>query len=122
VNAQDFTQFTRNFANSISRDACRANPLLKVAYPNAFVQVAIPAGTAAMQQMSLLGEIADDLLTPLAETIAPAMQQQTTSNQSAENLALLAYMDLQVTKSDDFDIDSLNPAPETERLIAEGKL
>jgi ELWxxDGT repeat protein len=121
VNAQDFTQFTRNFANSISRDACRANPLLKVAYPNAFVQVAIPAGAAAMQQMSLMTELEDDMLAPIAKTIVPAMLQ-TSSSQSAENLALLAYMDSQETKNDDLDIDILNPASETERLIAEGKL
>ncbi|MCL2117263.1 MAG: dockerin type I domain-containing protein, partial [Planctomycetaceae bacterium] len=122
IDPRDFTWFAMNLADGLSREACRADPSLKVAFPPVFTQVPLTSAIAPAMQISLLAEWDDDVIAPLAGTLAPVMQQQSLSDQSTQNQALMAFIASQETKNDDFDLDIPNQASDTERLLAEGKL
>ena len=125
VNLEDFMCFEQNFRRQISRAACRANPTLKTFYPTNFPDAFLvnwqPAGAAAAHA-ELLADMVDDVAAPLMASMIPSVQQQTATDQSTQNQALMSYIASQETKSDDYGIPGLNQVSETARLIAEGKL
>ena len=120
VDGRDFTAFSRNFANAISRDACRTDPTLKVSYPAVLLQVPIAPVPVPAMPAFFAGEVFEEIADNAS--FHEPMIQLMPADQSPQNQALMAFIDSQETKHDDFNIDSLNPISETERLLAEGKL
>ena len=120
----DFTWFALNFANGVSKEKSRTDPTsTSVRYPNNFTQV-LPApapGGIAPALASLGGDVFDELFdgSAISESLIPS----SVADQSSQNQALMAFVASQESKKDDsYDYNSLNPASETARLLAEGKL
>ena len=127
ISAQDYTLLLQNYGltKKAFRDDPR-NPANRLDFHSSFLGQTLPAvspvapAAAPAMMASFAGEVFEELfdgssfLEPLAASTLP--------EQNTQNQALMAFIDSQETKKDVFDIESLNPASETARLLAEGKL
>jgi len=122
IDAQDYTLLLQNFG--LTKKAFRddpKNPLNRLDFHNSFLTQTLPAAAPSMAAILFDESMALDEIFNVS-SFGESMIQQTVTDQSTENRALMAYIASRETKSDEYDLAGLNPNSETERLLAEGKL
>jgi len=125
IDAADLLRFLNNFRKT--KKDFRDNPTSpanKLNYDTSFTNQIIPATgvlqTSIASNLFDDGEVYEEIFN--VSSTSELLIRQTLTDQSTENQALLAYIASQETKKDDYGFAIANPASETERLLAEGKL